>query len=70
MLAMNKRSCVIVEANASANPANDGEMPGDINETSAIAPTMPVESRLKRIESHRLTREKIRKMLPEILLYP
>ena len=56
LLTMNKRSIVIVEAKASANPAKEAEMLGVSKATKAMAPTIPAESRLKRIDSHRLTR--------------
>lgn len=52
---MNRRSFVIVEANARANPANDALIFGLNRETNAVAPTTPLESKLKRIESHLLT---------------
>lgn len=56
MLAMKRKLCAIVEANTSANPAAAAETFGDIRETMAIAPTRPADSRLKRMESHRLTK--------------
>lgn len=56
ILTMKRKLCPIIDANTSANPANDAEMLGDIKETTAIAPTRPADSRLKRIESHRLTK--------------
>ena len=56
MLAMKRKLCAIVEANTRANPAEAAEIFGDIRETTAIAPTRPADSRLKRMESHRLTR--------------
>ena len=52
---MNKRSLVIVEANASANPAVAALMLGVTRHTKPVTPTTAAESRLKRIESQRFT---------------
>jgi hypothetical protein len=52
---MNKRSLVIVEANASANPAVEALMPGVRRHTKPAAPMAKAESRLKRTESQRFT---------------
>jgi hypothetical protein len=55
ILAMKRKLCEIDEANARAKPASDAEILGVIKETMAIAPTMPADNKLKRMESHRLT---------------
>ena len=52
---MNKRSLVIVEANASANPAVEALMLGVTRHTKPVTPTTTAESRLKRTESQRFT---------------
>ena len=52
---MNKRSLVIIDANARANPAVEALMFGVTRYTKLVAPTKAAESRLKRIESHRFT---------------
>ena len=52
---MNKRSLVIVEANASANPAVEALMLGVTRHTKQVTPTTPTESRLTRTESQRFT---------------
>jgi len=54
---MNSISLVIVLANASANPASEALILGVIRITRAVAVTTPQESRLKRMESHLLTRD-------------
>lgn len=46
---------MIVEANASANPAVDALILGVIKQTRPVAPTIPAESKLKRTESQRFT---------------
>jgi hypothetical protein len=52
---MNKRLEVMIEANASANPAVEALMLGVTRQTKAVTPTTTAESRLKRTESQRLT---------------
>ena len=52
---MNKRSLVIVEANASANPALAALILGVTRQTKPVTPTATAESRLKRTESQRFT---------------
>jgi len=52
---MNKRSPVIDEANASANPAVEALMLGVTRHTKPVTPTTAEESRLKRTESQRFT---------------
>jgi hypothetical protein len=54
-LTMKRRSPVMVEANAKANPAMEALMLGVMRQTSPVAPTIPAESRLKRTESQRFT---------------
>ncbi len=53
-----RRSPVIVEENASANPAMDAVILGVIKQTRPVAPTIPAESKLKRTESQRFTTAK------------
>ena len=52
---INKRSFVIVEANASAKPAVAALMLGVTRHTKPVIPTTTAESRLKRTESQRFT---------------
>ena len=52
---MNKRSLVIVEAKARANPAVEALTLGVMRHTKPVTPTTPEESRLKRTESQRFT---------------
>jgi len=52
---MNKRSLVIVEANASANPAVEAVMLGVTRQTKPVNPMTAAESKLKRTESQRFT---------------
>lgn len=52
---INRRSLVMVEANASANPAADAVIPGVIRQAAPVAPTIPADKRLKRIDNHRFT---------------
>ncbi len=49
---------MIVEENASANPAMDAVILGVIKQTRPVAPTIPAESKLKRTESQRFTTAK------------
>ena len=51
----NKRSWVIVEANASVNPAVEALMLGVMRHTKAVTPTTTAESNLKRTASQRFT---------------
>jgi hypothetical protein len=53
---MNKRSLVIVEANASVNPAVEALILGVTRHTKPVTPTTAAESKLKRTESQRFTR--------------
>ena len=46
---------MIVEANASANPAVEALMLGVTRHTKPVTPTTTAESRLKRTESQRFT---------------
>ena len=52
---MNKRSLVIVEANARANPAVEALILGVRRHTKPATPMATAESRLKRTESQRFT---------------
>ena len=52
---MNSKSPVIDEAKANANPASDALILGVTKHANPAAPTIAADSRLKRIESHRLT---------------
>ena len=52
---MNKRSLLIVEANASANPAVEALMLGVTKHTKPVTPMITAESKLKRTESQRFT---------------
>ena len=52
---MNKRSLVIVEANASVKPAVEALMLGVTRQTKPVTPTTAAESKLKRTESQRFT---------------
>jgi hypothetical protein len=52
---MNKRSWVIVEANASVKPAMEALMLGLTRHTKPVTPTTAAESKLKRTESQRFT---------------
>ena len=52
---MNKRSLVIVEANASVNPAVEALMLGVTRHTKPVTPTTAAESKLKRTASQRFT---------------
>jgi hypothetical protein len=53
---MKSKSLVIVDANASAKPADDAVMLGVTKETRAVAPTIPEDSKLKRTDNHRFTK--------------
>jgi hypothetical protein len=50
-------SFVIVDAKASAKPASEALMAGEATAIKPVTPIMPLEIRLKRTESHRLTEE-------------
>ena len=52
---MNKRSLVIVEANASVKPAVEALMLGVTRQTKPVTPTTAAESKLKRTEIQRFT---------------
>ena len=52
---MNERSLVIVEANASANPAVEALMVGVTRHNKPVIPTTAAESRWMRTESQRFT---------------
>jgi hypothetical protein len=52
-----RTSLVMVDAKARAKPANEALMPGDATATKPVTPIMPLEIRLKRTESHRLTEQ-------------
>lgn len=54
-LTMNKRSFVMVEAKASANPAKEALILGVTRHATPAAPMMPAERRLNRIDNQRLT---------------
>lgn len=45
----------MVEANARANPAAGAVMPGVMRQATPVAPTIPADKRLKRIDNHRFT---------------
>jgi hypothetical protein len=57
---MNRRSDVIVEANARAKPAKDAVILGVTRHTSPVAPTTAADTKLNRMESHRLTKLTVR----------
>ena len=46
---------MIVEAKARANPASEALIVGEATATKPVTPMIPLEMRLKRTESHRLT---------------
>lgn len=48
-------SPVTVDANASANPAVDADIPGDRIATKPVTPTTALDNRLNRADSQRLT---------------
>jgi hypothetical protein len=52
---INRRSLVIVEANVRVNPAVDAVVPGVIRQTTAVAPKIPADRRLKRKDNQRFT---------------